>query len=82
MAGPTARPYVVSDALYAHVHGTIVPIDDLSACGRVSSDGRFTIPEVPAGEYVLAVFRGGEQVHEQTVTLEAGAIEVDRISLD
>ena len=79
---PAGGPYVVTDALYAHVRGTIVPVDDLAACGRVAADGAFTLPEVPAGDYVLAVYRGGEQVHEQNVTLEAGVVEVDRISLD
>ncbi|MFT5355319.1 MAG: hypothetical protein ACI9KE_002538 [Polyangiales bacterium] len=79
---PAGGPYIVTDALYAHVQGTIVPVDDLAACGRVAADGAFTLPEVPPGDYVLAVYRNGEQVHEQNVTLEAGVVEVDRISLD
>lgn len=79
---PAGGPYAITDALYAHVQGSIVAVDDLAACGSVDADGSFTLPEVPAGEYVLAVYRGGEQVHEQNVTLEAGVVEVDRISLD
>lgn len=79
---PAGGPYTVTDALYAHVRGTIVPVDDLAACGRVAADGAFTLPDVPAGDYVLAVYRNGQQVHEQNVTLETGVVEVDGISLD
>lgn len=79
---PAGGPYAITDALYAHVQGSFVPVDDLAACGRVEADGAFTLPEVPPGDYVLAVYRDGEQVHEQNVTLEAGVVEVDRISLD
>lgn len=78
---PAGGPYVVADALYGHVHGTIVPIDDLVACGTFAADGAFEFPAIPAGNYRLSIFRGGEEIHGQDVLINEGATEIERISL-
>ncbi|MEM6955218.1 MAG: hypothetical protein AAF645_05995 [Myxococcota bacterium] len=82
ITAPAGGPYAVSDAVYAHIRGTIVPVDDLAACGTIGEDGAFSFPEVPAGNYKLAIYRGGEVVHEQDVQVGTGELEVPRINLN
>jgi len=74
---PAGGPYPVQDRLYAHVSGTIVPIDDLVACGTVGPDGAFRFEGVDAGEYTLKVFRDGEVVHEAPLSVADGPVEIE-----
>lgn len=74
-------PYAVTDALYGHVHGTIVAVDDLVACGSFGDDGRFEFADIAPGEYQLVVLRNGEEIHTQAVTVGDGTSELERIAL-
>ena len=82
VAVPTGGPYTVTDRLYGHVRGVVVPVDDLVACATVNPNGSFSFSSVPAGEYTLKVFREGEAIHEAPVTISDRELTLDPIAVE
>ncbi|MAQ19789.1 MAG: hypothetical protein CMN30_33920 [Sandaracinus sp.] len=79
---PSGGPHEITDRLYGHIHGWVVGVDDLVACATIEEDGKYAFESVPAGEYTLKVYRDGEEVTTQAVTVGDGPLTVDPLTLE
>ncbi len=81
LAGVTGA-HAVEDAIFPHVEGTLVVLDDLAACATTDAAGSYSFREVPAGDYTLKVFWGADEVASQAVTVPAsGTLNVEPLSI-
>jgi hypothetical protein len=79
---PTGGPYAIADKLYPHIHGKIVAVTGLVACGTLDAHGAYRFADVAAGSYQLEVYRDGEVVARQDVELaDGGAVTVPELSV-
>ena len=76
IAVPDAGRWDLRDRQYPQVAGFLVAVPDLVACANVNPRGEWRFADVPAGTYVLKVFRGGEAAHSAPLTIAANAREV------
>lgn len=70
------------DALVPHAKGHLHVLANLVAVARPQANGLFTFTNVPAGQFVLKVFDGANEVGSRTVdVVEGHPLTVDTITL-
>ncbi len=79
---PAGGPYDVADKIYPHIHGKIVAVTGLVACGQLDARGAYRFANVAAGSYQLEVYRSGEVVAHQDVELaDGGSVTLPELSV-
>ncbi|MCB9629378.1 MAG: hypothetical protein H6725_18585 [Sandaracinaceae bacterium] len=76
IAVPDAGRWELRDRQYPQLEGFLVAVPDLVACASVNVRGEWRFADVPAGTYVLKVYRAGEEAHSAPLTVAANAREV------
>lgn len=71
--------------VFCNVHSTmsaVVVVRNTPWFAQPQGDGSFTIPNVPAGEYVLHLWHERAQEATQTVTVSANGLDLPALELD
>ncbi len=75
--------FVIRDALFPHVEGHVHVLNDLVACGRVTSTGGFAFEDIEPGSYRLRVFFRGHELKNQPVVVPDGSeMRLEPIRID
>ncbi|MGF1468022.1 MAG: hypothetical protein ACFCGT_18020 [Sandaracinaceae bacterium] len=67
--GTAPGVHTVTDRAYPHVNGHLHILPDLVSRAEVARDGSYRFRGVPAGPYVLRVYRGTESLHTSEVVV-------------